>query len=179
MSAAQAESDMIHSAIAGGRPDPERLTVLLEQPDYDFPMLLAALRGAARRRFADLSDLREVTRWIGATSAAWDVEGRVRRLPPREAEAVIRAVMGEPHLLAAVEPSVGIRVWPILRALLRDVAESPAHAQALLAQAERDARTIAAGEPELVAAWGEICRESSEFWLAPSAEPALVASEGC
>jgi hypothetical protein len=176
MSAAHAEGELVRSAFTGTRLGPEPLTALLDQRDHDFPLLLAALGVAARARFADLSDLREVTRWVGALNATLDVEGGERRLPPRETEAVVRAVLSEPYLMAAVEPGVGVRAGQILRALVQEVTQSPAEAQALLDRARRDARTLAAREPDLTAAWAEICGESAEFWLPPGAESAVVAA---
>ncbi len=77
------------------------------------PAVASAAAGmAAARRFAGERELREVARFVAAHNA---VAPDAHLLPRLEAEAFVRAVLGEPHLLDAVHPRV---LTDVVRGLL-------------------------------------------------------------
>lgn len=71
---------------------------------YRHPLFASTLMGeAVRLRFEPGCDVRLVTRFVARMRAGYD--GKADNFPRREAEAVIRACLGELELLDAVPPS--------------------------------------------------------------------------
>ncbi|MFI7517320.1 hypothetical protein ACIBVK_27865 [Micromonospora echinofusca] len=74
------------------------------------------------RRFRDVEDRREVTRFVLGYNAA---APPTQRVPPRQAEAVLRANLGEAHLAELVDDVATARImYALLFALVDDLALS-------------------------------------------------------
>jgi hypothetical protein len=84
----------------------------LEVMPFAFVML-------ARRRFGQVRDLREVTRFVAAFN---ELAPPRHRLEARAAEAVIRSILGESHLADAVDRErTGLIMYALLFALVDDL----------------------------------------------------------
>lgn len=102
-------------------------------------LLCAAFVIAVHRRFSSASDLREVGRFIAQLHREL-----VADLAPRETEAMVRAALGETHLLESVEPEDAVRAaWAVLLGIVKDLGSSRAEIEALIQGAESQNETIA------------------------------------
>jgi len=98
-------------------------------------VMQVAFHMLTRRRFENTDALREVSRFVKSFNQVAPAE---ERLPPREAEAVIRGSLGEPHLLAAIDFELsGNITYKLFLALVDDLELKPAAVDRLLLGAEQ------------------------------------------
>lgn len=144
---------MIRAELVGDHVEAERLMAVLRADGADFEVLAGAFVVAVHRRFASVSDLREVGRFVADQGAF--APGRASR---REVEAAIRGALGEVHLLEAIAPEqMAASLWLVLAAVVTDLALSPAEVDRLIDTAERSGEII-----ERLGLLGDLGRTSPE-----------------
>jgi hypothetical protein len=90
---------------------------------------------AAYLRFRGIRDLREIARFVAEFNAVAPPEARI---PPRDAEAMLRGALGEFHLSDAVDTkTAGTVMYTMLLALLDDIGLPDEEVDTLLLTAEK------------------------------------------
>lgn len=88
-----------------------------------------------QRRFGRVKDLRDVMRFVNRINHLAPPE---EQLPPREAEAILRRALGEPHIAATVDDqAAGNITYALFFVLVDDLQLAPAAVDRLLLGAEQ------------------------------------------
>ncbi|MEU5531461.1 hypothetical protein ABZ744_31460 [Micromonospora chersina] len=94
------QAQLLRAELRGDEREWRRLLDLNRQAGGEFGVMPAAFVLLLHRWFAGIKDRRDVTRCVARYNSAAPPEHRV---PTREAEAVLRANLGEPHLADLVD----------------------------------------------------------------------------
>jgi hypothetical protein len=123
------------------------------------------------RRFRPGTDVRELHRYVAAIRAGLEPD---ESLPARETEAYLRARLGEPYLLAEVDPDrMGEPLGHLLVQLAQDVPLTGADIDDLVVEAERIAERLGTWEvlaggpaqvPDRALDWSTIDRPKAGRW---------------
>jgi hypothetical protein len=145
---------VLRAGMVGEAPDPGRV---LDMADDDpeatiMGVVLDSVVGLlVRRRFRPGTDVRELHRYVSAIQAGLEPD---ETLAVREAEAYLRARLGEPYLLTDVDPDrMGEPLGELLWQLAQDVPLTESDVDDLVVQAEGLAERMARGRRVSTGTW--------------------------
>lgn len=140
MSAAQdspewsVQARLLRAGLGGDEREWRHLLELNRQAGSRFGVMPAAFVLVLHRRFGGVQDLREVGWFVSRYNAIAPAEHRV---PPREAEAVLRGSLGEPHLADLVNEKTTVRVmYSLLFTLVDELALTEDELDSLVTEAD-------------------------------------------
>lgn len=134
------QAQLLRAELAGDEREWRELLALNRQAGGAFGVMPTAFAMLLHRRFGNVADRREITRFVSRYNAIAPVE---HRLPPREAEAVLRAGLGETHLAELVDDDTTYRVvYSLLFMLIDDLALSEEEIDSLVTAADGVTRSI-------------------------------------
>lgn len=135
------QARLLRAELAGDEREWRRLLALNRQDGGAFEVMPTAFAMLLHRRFGGVTDRREITRFVSRYNA---IAPSAHRVPPREAEAVLRAGLGETHLAELVDDATMYRVvYALLFMLVDDLALSEEEVDSLVTAADRATRIIA------------------------------------